>query len=227
MSDSSRRAVEAADNLEQEYHLKMQVHYNPNPPNEDEGKDANTRPSHDQRPNVVFEDTGSYFNRGKRSRISYSAVEIPDPAAKHRQLRSSRTSRQRTISPEAPTERTPVATINGANKRKRSWGGSPQDSQAYKTIDVQNAATDVMDAEDTIVTPGLRHSRIRDLIQTTINESLKVGGRPDSAIAEETEGGEVIEVRSKTPDGVTKVKIIEWSVDSKIPEIILGMCLST
>lgn len=99
-----------------------------------------------------------------------------------------------------------------------------QDIQRSESIVLQQQdISNVAEAEETVVTPGLRHSRIRDLIHVIINESLRVGGRPDSAVAEETDGGEIIEVRSKTADGETRVKTIEWSVDAKIPEVILGV----
>ncbi|TKA60799.1 hypothetical protein B0A49_11560 [Cryomyces minteri] len=72
-----------------------------------------------------------------------------------------------------------------------------------------------------VVAPGLRHTALRDLLQYVVNESLKVGGRPESAIAQETEGGEIIEVRNKSPSGDAKAKIIDWSVDPSVPESIL------
>ncbi|KAK0949177.1 hypothetical protein LTR91_026667, partial [Friedmanniomyces endolithicus] len=51
-----------------------------------------------------------------------------------------------------------------------------------------------------------------------INEGLKMGGRPDSATASETENGEIIEVRSRGSDGTVSSKIIEWSVDRSVPQ---------
>ena len=36
---------------------------------------------------------------------------------------------------------------------------------------------------------GSVYTKIRDLLHLIINESLRVGGRPDSAIAEDTDGG--------------------------------------
>lgn len=51
-----------------------------------------------------------------------------------------------------------------------------------------------------------------------INEGLKLGGRPDSAMAQETDFGEVIEVRTRGSDGTATRKIIEWDVDPNLPE---------
>lgn len=59
------------------------------------------------------------------------------------------------------------------------------------------------------------------MIQYVINDSLKLGGRPESAIAQETEGGEIIEVFMKDFSGAQRIKMIEWSVDRSIPDTIL------
>jgi hypothetical protein len=54
-----------------------------------------------------------------------------------------------------------------------------------------------------------------------VNDLLKVGGRPDSAIARETEHGEEIEVRTRAPTGEEKVKLVKWTVDPAVPDTIL------
>jgi CheY-like chemotaxis protein len=51
-----------------------------------------------------------------------------------------------------------------------------------------------------------------------VHESLRIGGRPDSAIAEETDGGEVIEVRTRSPKGDAIVKFVDWKVESSVPD---------
>ena len=79
---------------------------------------------------------------------------------------------------------------------------------------------ELSEPEDHVATPGLRHTKVRELLHLIVNESLRVGGRPDSAVAEDIDGGEIIEVRTRTPEGESRTKIIEWSVDSHIPESI-------
>lgn len=74
------------------------------------------------------------------------------------------------------------------------------------------------------VAPGLRHAQLRSVLQYVINEGLKVGGRPDSAVAREIDGGEVIEVRSRNPAGKIATKQIEWSIETNVPTSILGEC---
>jgi CheY-like chemotaxis protein len=69
--------------------------------------------------------------------------------------------------------------------------------------------------------PGLRHTNLREVLQYVINDALKVGGRPDSAIAEATDTGERIEVRTRSSNGDAHTKWIEWTVSPDVPETIL------
>jgi CheY-like chemotaxis protein len=62
---------------------------------------------------------------------------------------------------------------------------------------------------------------MRALIRYVINDALKVGGRPDSAIAEATDLGERIEVRTRRSSGQVNTKHIEWLVADDVPETIL------
>ena len=78
--------------------------------------------------------------------------------------------------------------------------------------------TDVL--EDSSTTPSLQFTKIRELFHTVVNESLRMGGRPDSTIAEDTESGETIEVRSRSSNSNISVKTVEWSVDRAVPDEI-------
>ncbi len=81
------------------------------------------------------------------------------------------------------------------------------------------------DASARLIAPGLRHTNLRDVLRYVVNDSLKVGGRPESAVARETEYGEIIEVVTKRSDGDRKSKVIEWAVDANVPATMLGRCL--
>jgi hypothetical protein len=70
--------------------------------------------------------------------------------------------------------------------------------------------------------PGLRHTNLRDVLQFLVNDLLKVGGRPESAIAQEKEGGEEIEVRVRSPNGDEKIKVVHWTVHPSVPNTILS-----
>jgi CheY-like chemotaxis protein len=69
--------------------------------------------------------------------------------------------------------------------------------------------------------PGLRHANLREVLQYVINDALKVGGRPDSAVASVTETGERIEVRGRSSNGEAHTKWIEWAVSPDVPDTIL------
>jgi CheY-like chemotaxis protein len=67
----------------------------------------------------------------------------------------------------------------------------------------------------------LRHTKIRELLHLVINESLHVGGRPESSMSATTPSGERIEIHARSSNGETCVKNIEWSVDSRVPDSLL------
>lgn len=68
------------------------------------------------------------------------------------------------------------------------------------------------------IAPGVRHTNLRRVLQYVVNEGLKVGGRPESAIAQETQLGEIIEVCTHSAKGEPRTKLIEWSVDNAVPD---------
>lgn len=69
---------------------------------------------------------------------------------------------------------------------------------------------------------GLQYSKIYELIDYTINESLRVGGRPTAAVGTDTSTGKTIEAVYQWPNGETRTKFIECIIDSSVPETILG-----
>lgn len=73
------------------------------------------------------------------------------------------------------------------------------------------------------IAPGVRHTNLRQVLQYVVNEGLKVGGRPESAIARETLRGEIIEVCTRSASGEPRTKHIEWSVDDAVQETMFSM----
>jgi CheY-like chemotaxis protein len=71
------------------------------------------------------------------------------------------------------------------------------------------------------IAPGVRLVNIRDVMSLIVNDVLKVGGRPESAIAQQVDGGEEIEVHNRNADGTERMKVVKWHVDSSVPESIL------
>jgi CheY-like chemotaxis protein len=84
-----------------------------------------------------------------------------------------------------------------------------------------DSTTSPMFASEHSKVPGLRHTNLREVLQYVINDALKVGGRPDSAIAEATDTGERIEVRTRSSNGEVHTKWIEWTVSADVPETIV------
>jgi len=73
-----------------------------------------------------------------------------------------------------------------------------------------------------IVGHGMQYVNVREMIECVINESLRLGGRPESSVTTPTEKGQTIEVQSRMSNGSTKSKTIEWAVESQVPGYILG-----
>lgn len=194
----------------------MQVPDTPNPPNDDETMDAmSTGLLTCRRPSILVEGE-SAFRRSKRQRTSDSGNS--GPATKHRHLQSPNSALRREISPHTASLRTAVEESDGIT------GGIEGVIRHTPALVEPDIAFELSEPEST-VTPGLRHTQVRDLLHLIINESLRVGGRPESAIAEDTDGGEMIEVKTRSANGDSFTKIIEWSVDPQVPETILGMSL--
>jgi CheY-like chemotaxis protein len=110
-----------------------------------------------------------------------------------------------------------------SNLSARAYGKSPlqEHSTPYDSEATLQEAVEIGGADPTFIPPGLRHTNLRDVLQFLVNDLLKVGGRPESAIAQETEGGEVIEVKVRSPNGDVKIKMVRWTVHPAVPDTIL------
>ena len=199
------------------YDLNMQVPDTPNPPNDDESMDVpSAHSSYGRRPSIMVEGKSIFFRRSKRQRTSDSGSI--GPAAKHRHLepRSSAASTpSRGVSPHTASLRTAVEESDGLT-------GAMEGVRGQRPALIEPEIAFELSEPESITTPGLRHTQVRDLLHLVINESLRVGGRPESAIAEDTDGGEAIEVMTRGANGDPCTKIIEWSVDPQVPETIFG-----
>lgn len=207
--------MEAADNVVHAYDLNMQVPDTPNPPNDDESMDSQSNVSSDsRRPSIVVEGKSVLFRRSKRQRTSDSGLS--GPAAKHRHLDPKTSTPLRDVSPHTASLRTAVEESDDIT------GGMEGVAAHTPSLIEPSIAFELSEPESTTVTPGLRHTQVRELLHLIINESLRVGGRPESAIAEDTDGGETIEVRTRGSNGDLCTKMIEWAVDPQVPETIFG-----
>lgn len=156
-------------------------------------------------------EAGNMISSSLKRRRSQSTGSSTQPKPKHRSIGLAASElRKRSMSPRTALLHSVVEEseqITAASKRRnnseasgiRSKGPVPQSP----------------------VPAGLSRSRVRDLIHAVINESLRIGGRPDSAIAQTTDHGELIEVVTRNPSGESIVKMVEWSVDPSVPEEII------
>ncbi len=223
--DSSRRAVEAADNVVHAYDLNMQVPDTPSPQNDDDSMESPPPHSPDyRRPGLPLEGKSIFFRRTKRQRTSSAEWEA-GPTPKHRMIQSTDSTPHREVSPHTASLRTAVEECDnitsGMEGVLRTGKKGKRDRRQSPTMIDPEVALQMSEPE-TIATPGLRYTNMRGLLHLVVNESLRVGGRPESTVAEETAGGEIIEVRTRSSKGDISTTMIEWSVDPAVPDTIFG-----
>jgi signal transduction histidine kinase/CheY-like chemotaxis protein len=204
VQDSAKRAVEAADNVVHAYDMNMQI---PDTPLQDTDSPAVAGTAYfDYKPARVIEGNDIQCGTHKRRRSAENSWQFGPP----NKIRAVDTPRQ--ISPRT------------TNSPTRAQFSSPSlltpDTLPTSTIRETPVITPSSDVEG-YPTPGLRQTAIRQLLPVVINDALRVGGRPDSAISEPIDLGERIEVRSRSSNGHTSQKDIEWTVDPQVPESFL------
>jgi CheY-like chemotaxis protein len=209
-TDSSRRAVEAADNVVHAYDMNMGV---PETPITSLGNDAlNFKTEIPVTGNTLL--LNQY--RGTKRRREEVATWT-------KQVRVARSARQRTrhsASEEPPKRKFSLTTPGRSNTGLDTLEETCSHGASATRCDGDLSVSPLFASEHSTV-PGLRHANIRDVLQYVINDALKVGGRPDSAVAEETDLGEKIKVRTRSSSGQTQTKMIEWIVSPDVPETIL------
>ena len=224
IQDSSRRAVEAADNVVHAYDLNMTVPDTPLP--DDENTEGQSPAPPDSTTSLLREGHDAFSRSNKRLRTTSTELGgASQPSTKHRAIRSSNSTPHRELSPRSASLR---AAVEESDEITNGMEGVLQTSAVVKEIPqfaiVPQGEGSSLDVPWTAQasTPGLRHTKIRDLLSILVNECLKVGGRPESAFAEDTDDGEILEVRTSNSQGHSVKKTVEWSVDPRVPDSILG-----
>ncbi|KAK5003705.1 hypothetical protein LTR28_009838, partial [Elasticomyces elasticus] len=216
VQDSSRRAVEAADNVVHAYDMDMSV---PDSPvqlmNEDAADSADMTPpivntTCEDRPGVLVAGSGLPVDRPNKRRREDADGTI-SRVSKVRATLETWTSR----SDSSKESKTDAPEVDSMSSDGNSLAAVHQSEVEASNDDERTSPTPSLGRG---IIPGLRHTNIRNIIQYVVNEGLKVGGRPESAIAYETDLGETIEVRKSNPSGATKTTIIDWSVEPDVPE---------
>ena len=173
----------------------------------------------ESRPHIMIEGSNIAVNphkRQKNSPVSWSFGST----TKRRDLKHSP---ERSISPKSGTSQSNPSPFASTRQSSPKIDMAQPQSDPGKTrsasVKYRSSAYHACEA-DTISTPALRQSRIRDLIPIIIHEALRVGGRPDSSVGEPTQLGERIEVRTRTSSGHASYQVIEWSVEPDVPEVL-------
>ncbi|KAJ5811156.1 CheY-like superfamily [Penicillium robsamsonii] len=224
VQDSARRAVEAADNVVHAYELNMQI---PKTPLREEPEILGglTIPSTipEARPSIFIEGTNIAVNPYKRRR-SLPPEMNTRPVRKQR-LRAA-SSRQE-LSPRSEEVKNAVHEsdqIVHAIPARQFEAVMANMVDPPPSLAVRRSAPHLLLEGINVNMRGsaLRFTKLRDLLRLVINESLHVGGRPDSAVSNATEFGERIEIRSRSSNGELFTKVVDWSVDPSLPDTLLA-----
>jgi hypothetical protein len=221
--------VEAADNVVHAYDLNMEI---PDTPMDDideaERTDSILAPKLSKsRVRVLDKDIPLVPRLGTKRSRSVSTHFMDTPAAKHRAVvdptQTSLEERPRSLG-QHPLHQTVQECNTLLDQPQQAIPDIPEQEKGSRRQSEAGASTKSTLVEDEgTSTPGKRNTKIRDLLHYMINESLAVGGRPESAIAVDTQLGESIEVRTKSSGGTIEKKTIEWKVDSDVPDTFLGI----
>ena len=205
VQDSAKRAVEAADNVVHAYDMNMQI---PDTPLQETESPALKEGGNyfDYKPPRVIEGQNIHCGAHKRRRSTESNWQH-GPPNKIRHL-------------EGPRPISPRSKSHVTDNQRSSPPLQTPESLATPAGRESSIVTPSSDIEG-LPTPGLRQTSIRQLLPIVINDALRVGGRPDSAVSEPVDLGERIEVRSRSSNGHTSQKDIEWTVDAQVPESFL------
>ncbi|KAJ5502261.1 CheY-like superfamily [Penicillium fimorum] len=224
VQDSARRAVEAADNVVHAYELNMQI---PKTPLREEPEILGglTVPSTipEARPSIFIEGTNIAVNPYKRRR-SLPPETNTRPARKQR-LRAA--SSRHELSPRSEEVKNAVHEsdqIVHAIPARQFEAVMANMVDPPPSLAVRRSAPHLLLEGINVNMRGsaLRFTKLRDLLRLVINESLHVGGRPDSAVSNATEFGERIEIRSRSSNGELFTKVVDWSVDPSLPDTLLA-----
>ncbi|KAJ5105470.1 hypothetical protein NUU61_002817 [Penicillium alfredii] len=227
VQDSARRAVEAADNVVHAYDLNMQV---PKTPQREQENEILGDPIPDpipptdvaeRRPSVFIEGNNIAVNPYKRRRSH--PLDVTSGPRKQRV----RTSSRQELSPRSEEVKNAVHEsdqIVHATPARQIEAVMANMVDPRPSLAVRRSAPHLLLEGINMNLRGsaLRFTKLRDLLRLVINESLHVGGRPDSAVGNATEFGERIEIRSRSSNGGLFTKTVDWSVDPALPESLLA-----
>ncbi|OAX78343.1 hypothetical protein ACJ72_07351 [Emergomyces africanus] len=224
IQDSVRRAVEAADNVVHAYDLNMQI---PDPPQNQAGEQSTGTSfrsysgDYDSRPNILIEGNNIAVNPYKRRRSNPADWSYSPPPSGSKSPKLHR----RELSPRSADVKT---VVEESDKIVQAGPRVEEDNEVQEallnarraSIPEQFSCSSIYVRPKIFPPMTLQSTKIREILQPLINESLHVGGRPDSAFVEPNMFGQKIEIRSRSSSGRAATKMIDWSVDPSVPEIL-------
>ena len=220
-TDSSKRAIEAADNVVQAYDLNMEVPDTPIASMEEVESSAQSKNSANVKGPIFplqSNNTSIRFNGNKRLRSATPEWEFK-PSSKIRALDAA-------DSIQSPWTAGLKEAVEAREEpvSPRTHLDDIDQSTPFAIRNTPSCASDrtILPELESVTTPGLRHTQLRELLRDIINESLRVGGRPDSTVAVDSWSGESIEIRSRNSKGDASSTIIQWTIDQAVPETMLG-----
>lgn len=214
VQDSSKRAVEAADNVVHAYDLNMQMPETPLTP--------------------VDLDMGHFvISPGSRPPSTAYSSEFPSPV---RQKRDRSGDYNIHLSP--PTKRMftnkeaeilqnlyPVGSLTTLNsgefntRTQRSPLAEPaSENEIDKALSEERGSPTTMPSS--ILGPAYRRIVTRDFMRSLVTDALR-SGHPTSEIHIETDLGETIEVRTLSERGESQDRTIHLNIESGVPEVII------
>ncbi|PWW76148.1 hypothetical protein C7212DRAFT_357477 [Tuber magnatum] len=230
--DSSKRAVDAADNMVHAYDFDMEVPSTPKMssqvlPDLPDGPDATLTPMRDSgfgpsTPRVVPRQSS------KRRRESGSPEDMMPHKVRHRSegldhdgdgdgiLDPRLLPRSRSLSPPGYTGSLARLLMPDDIQRRDSSGhsmlsaASPSPSGAWLVFDAAGK-----------IQLNSRPLKIRELLSQILHETLRSGGRPDSTRSSLTPEGERIIVSTMGPGEMNSTVEIELKVDESVPETLV------
>ena len=214
VQDSSRRAVEAADNVVHAYDMDMSVPEIPALLQLDERSSMSpfAVSAVDRRPEILVAGHDLPIARPNKRRREEALSRHGSETTSSKYQRLDSASWTGRIPPYSEMRETPLTaksvTLSG------TIGSEVADKSTENSTELVNGFTH---QPSRIIAPGLRHTNLREVFRFVIDEGLKVGGRPDQFWATETPCGESVQVRSCGSDGTVKTKLIDWSVDRNVP----------
>ncbi|CUS10732.1 unnamed protein product [Tuber aestivum] len=230
--DSSKRAVDAADNMVHAYDFDMEVPSTPKMSSQvlldlPDESDATMTPMRDSdfdpsTPRVIPRQSS------KRRRESGSPEDLMPYKVRHRSedldhdgdgdeiLDPPLLPRSRSLSPPAYTE-SPARLLMPDDIQRRGSSGHSMLSAASPS---PSGAWLVFDAAGKIQLNS-RPLKIRELLSQILHETLRSGGRPDSTRSTPTLEGERIIVSTVGPGETNSTVEIELKVDESVPETLV------